>query len=111
MKIFRTGIFKNQLKCCCENTRQKKGFYSCNEEGNYQRDLLGRGGYYACAQCGRIIDRKTLEVVGLTKGYKLSPWEVGDLVTGLLVGGVEPVGVGYRYMMARSWPRRYSALG
>lgn len=98
MKIFKVGLFKTQWMCWCCNKSNQKGFYPCNADGNYQRDLLGRGQYYACAKCGRIIDPQTLRVVGLTRGFKVRGREVRDLLLALREDGVEPVGIGFRGM-------------
>jgi hypothetical protein len=52
--------------CLCRNTPTSEGFYPCDLNGNiveptekdWTTDL------YVCDACGRIIDFKTLEVVG-----------------------------------------------
>ena len=93
MKISKVGLFKNQWMCWCVNTSKKKGFYPCNAEGKYQRDLWGRGKYYACAQCGRIIDPHTLKVVGLMRGHKVPAREVRDLIFAFQDEGIHPVGI------------------
>lgn len=110
MTIRKTGLFKNCWLCWCGNSSRKKGFYPVNAEGNYQRDLLGRGRYYACSQCGRIIEPETLEIVGVTKHFKLSPREVRNLIIFLQAEGREPVGLGYTilYTFLSPW-RRYSS--
>src|SRR4051794_18755146 len=99
MKIFKVGLLKNHWMCWCVNTSKKKGFYPCNAEGQYQRDLWGRGKYYACAQCGRLIDPNTLKVVGLRRGHKVPPREVRDLIFALHDDGVQPVGIGFQGLM------------
>lgn len=98
MKIAKTGLFKKQWLCWCGNTSNKKGFYPCNAEGNYQRDIFGRGKFYACVKCGRMIEPHTLEVVGLTRGFKVSAREVRSLILCFRHDGVQPLGVGLRAM-------------
>lgn len=52
--------------CICNNTPSDGGFYPCDEKGNEMEPTIGSNwsGLYVCADCGRIIDQKTLEVVG-----------------------------------------------
>jgi hypothetical protein len=71
----------------------------CYPDGKYQRDLWGIGKYYACAQCGRLIDPITLKVVGLMRGHKVPPREVRDLIFALQDDGVDPVGIGFQGLM------------
>lgn len=111
MKIIKTGIFKNQWLCVCGNKSTTKGFYPSNAEGSYERDLWGRGKFYACVQCGRMIDPQTLEIVGLSRGFRLSASEVRDLLVSLQARGVRPLGVGYAIMVGRLTPSMYQALG
>lgn len=53
--------------CLCNNTPTGDGFYPCNEKGDEMEPTIGSNwnGLYVCAKCGRIIDQKTLEVVGM----------------------------------------------
>jgi hypothetical protein len=51
--------------CVCHNTAEADGFYPCNAEGNQIEPIAGVwSDLYVCAKCGRIIDQKTLEVIG-----------------------------------------------
>lgn len=105
MKISKVGLFKNQWMCWCVNTSKKKGFYPCNAEGKHQRDVWGRGKYYACAQYGRLIDPNTLRVVGLMRGNKVPPREVRDLLLSLQDEGAKPVGIGFQGLIRYLPPR------
>lgn len=53
--------------CICKNTPSGDGFYPCDEKGNEMEPTIGSGwtNLYVCAQCGRIINQDTLEVVGM----------------------------------------------
>lgn len=57
---------KDAWICICKNTPIGSGFDTCDENGNYLEPMLGNGwnGFYCCADCGRIINQDTLEVVG-----------------------------------------------
>lgn len=52
--------------CLCENTPTGAGFYPCDFNGNIveptARDWTSD--LYVCDDCGRMIDYKTLKVVG-----------------------------------------------
>ncbi|MEO5644449.1 MAG: hypothetical protein ABIQ40_01995 [Bacteroidia bacterium] len=63
------------LICICKNTTSESGFYPCNEEGNEIEPTKASGwnGLYVCADCGRIIDSETLEVVGENPDFKMLP--------------------------------------
>jgi hypothetical protein len=52
--------------CICKNTPAGGGFYTCDENGNEVEptNAAWKTGLYVCADCGRIIDFQTLEVVG-----------------------------------------------
>jgi hypothetical protein len=50
--------------CICKNTPSGGGFYACDKEGNEMEPVEGWTGKYVCADCGRIINQETLEVVG-----------------------------------------------
>jgi hypothetical protein len=59
--------------CICTNTPSDSGFYPCNEDGN-EIEPTKRSGWnnlYVCADCGRIIDSKTLEVVRRNPDFKM----------------------------------------
>jgi hypothetical protein len=59
--------------CICKNTPPREGFYACDEDGNEVVPTAQdwTRGLYVCADCGRIIDPKTLEVVGRNPHRKL----------------------------------------
>lgn len=52
--------------CNCGNTPNSEGFYPCNSKGievePTENDWDGIS--YVCADCGRIINQDTLEVIG-----------------------------------------------
>lgn len=50
--------------CVCGNTPDSDGFYPCDANGNEVEPVEGWKDLYVCANCGRIIDQHTLEVVG-----------------------------------------------
>jgi hypothetical protein len=53
--------------CICNNTPVSHGFYPCDMTGKEVEPVRGWEGLYVCNKCGRIIDQKTLEVVGRRK--------------------------------------------
>jgi hypothetical protein len=59
--------------CICKNTHTGGGFYSCDEKGNEVEPTAKdwTSGLYVCADCGRMIDPDTLEVVGRNPEPKL----------------------------------------
>ena len=59
--------------CICKNTPSDGGFYPCDEQGSEMEPLVGSGwnGLYVCADCGRIINQETLEVVGRNPSPKI----------------------------------------
>jgi len=51
--------------CICKNTPSDDGFCTCDAEGNeVEPDTRWTTGLYVCFGCGRMIDPKTLEVIG-----------------------------------------------
>ena len=54
-------------KCLCGNEPLKEGFYPCDSEGEMVEPTPEdwTTNWYVCAQCGRIINQDTLEVVGV----------------------------------------------
>lgn len=52
--------------CICRNTPSGSGFYPCDRAGREiePTEANAWSGLYLCLDCGRIIDQKTLEVVG-----------------------------------------------
>lgn len=57
---------KDAWKCICGNYPGGDGFYPCDAHGNEVEPTreAWTTGLYVCAQCGRIINPDTLEVVG-----------------------------------------------
>lgn len=54
--------------CVCKNTPYESGFYPCNELGEgMEPDETWNGELYCCAECGKIINQRTLQVVGEAK--------------------------------------------
>jgi hypothetical protein len=49
--------------CLCRNTPVSHGFYPCDKDGNKVEPTAGWDDLYICAQCGRIINQNSLEVV------------------------------------------------
>jgi hypothetical protein len=52
--------------CICGNTPPDGGFYPCDSEGNEMEPTIESDwdNLYVCADCGRIINQDTLEVIG-----------------------------------------------
>jgi hypothetical protein len=52
--------------CICGNTPTGGGFYPCDKNGDEMEPSIGSDwdNLYVCADCGRIINQATLEVVG-----------------------------------------------
>ncbi len=52
--------------CICGNRPDSDGFQPCNANGNEIEPLAGSDwdNLYVCCRCGRIIQEKTLEVIG-----------------------------------------------
>jgi hypothetical protein len=59
--------------CICGNTPDSDGFYTCDEAGDEIEPTADSdwNGLYVCANCGRIIDQETLEIVGQNPHPKL----------------------------------------
>ena len=59
--------------CVCGNEPHDDGFHTCDENGNEVEPLVGSDweNLYVCARCGRIIDMRTLGVVGRNPNPKL----------------------------------------
>jgi hypothetical protein len=55
--------------CLCKNTPVSQGFYPCDKDGNEVEPTAGWDNLYVCAQCGRIINQKNLEVIGRAAEY------------------------------------------
>ncbi len=57
--------------CICRNTPCGGGFYPCNSNGDEVEPVEGKwDDLYVCADCGRIIQQDTLEVVGQNPDWK-----------------------------------------
>jgi hypothetical protein len=55
------------VSCICGNTQDAQGFYACDETGKEvspDKDGPWDGIKYVCAECGRVIDQNTGEVIG-----------------------------------------------
>jgi len=64
-KIMHTIGNEEAWTCLCGNTSSKKGFYPCNNRGEVIEPEAGIwSGLYLCDNCGRMINKKTLEIVG-----------------------------------------------
>ena len=63
--------------CLCGNEPLSEGFYPCNGEGEEVEPTLEQWttNCYVCAQCGRIINQDTLEIVGVRANNKLTEEE------------------------------------
>ncbi len=66
--------------CVCGNRPIDQGFYPCDANGNELDPVKGSGwsGLHVCDGCGRVIDQKTLKVVGRKprssqRGMKVDP--------------------------------------
>lgn len=59
--------------CICENTPSGGGFYPCDKEGNEVEPTAEHWttDCYVCADCGRIINFVTLEIIGRNENPKL----------------------------------------
>ena len=55
--------------CLCGNTPLEEGFYPCNREGQLVEPTPEEWTthWYVCARCGRMIDQRSLEVVGMRR--------------------------------------------
>lgn len=81
MKI-RTAIKDTKFWIClCHNTPLSEGFYPCDSEGEQVAPTPEdwNTGWYACDLCGRIIDMKTLDIMGVRFNNTLTPKELEEL--------------------------------
>src|SRR4051794_12795528 len=64
MKINDTDDF---WECLCGNTPTESGFYPCDTEGKFVEPTPEEWttNWYACDECGRIIDQETMEIKGV----------------------------------------------
>jgi len=67
--------------CLCGNTGLADGFYPCDSEGQMVEPTPEEWAtnWYVCNRCGRIIDRKTMEVKGVRFNNTLSTDELVEL--------------------------------
>ena len=100
MKIARLGLLQNNWCCFCGNRPTKAGFYPVNPKGDYQLQTFKRSEYYACWRCGRIIEGKSGEIVGVTPNFKLSCKELWLLLICLQEERRRPVGLGVDILLA-----------
>ena len=58
--------------CICGNQPDTGGFYTCDKDGNEVEPTAidWTTNWYVCANCGRMIDQTTLEVVGRNQTSK-----------------------------------------
>lgn len=61
--------------CICGNHPVADGFFPCDEKGNEVAPDFDWKGLYFCDNCGRIINQKTLEVIG----RKLIPNSIANI--------------------------------
>ena len=59
----------DEWDCTCGNNAFVSGFFPCNEQGIEIEPTIENGwtNLFVCADCGRIINQDTLEVVGTRK--------------------------------------------
>ena len=58
--------------CICGNMPDGDGFYPCDTNGNEVEPAGPEWtNLYVCAQCGRIIEQNTLEVIGRNPAPKM----------------------------------------
>jgi hypothetical protein len=50
--------------CVCGNEPSEDGFFPCDNNGNEMEPTAEWPGAYVCFRCGRMIDPKTLHVIG-----------------------------------------------
>ncbi len=104
--LAKLGFLRKYWLCWCENTSKNDGFYPCDEDGNYHRDIWGKSKYYTCTRCGRIVEvSDEAVVVGLTKGFKLKTWEIYCHLISLRAAGRESLGVSEATLERRLTPR------
>lgn len=52
------------LICICGNNPERDGFDPCDTEGKYMEPDINWKGHYICTACGRIIEQRSLKVIG-----------------------------------------------
>jgi hypothetical protein len=59
--------------CICGNQPDREGFFPCNAEGDQVEPTPAewKKPLYVCASCGRIINQKTLDVIGRNPSSQL----------------------------------------
>lgn len=63
-RISAQSDYSDSWICLCGNTPTDYGFFPCNEQGKQTEPITGWKGLYICDRCHRIINGKTLEIVG-----------------------------------------------
>lgn len=111
MKIARLGLFRNTWVCYCGNMPKKAGFFPVNPKGDFDWHPLQRSAFYACVRCGRIIERQSGEIVGVTPNFKLTAKEVWLLLVCLQEEGRRPVGLGIHILLEYLAPSLRRTLG
>lgn len=110
MKIARLGLLGDNWLCFCGNLPKKSGFYPVNQDGDHNWHPFQRSPLYACARCGRIIERKTGEIVGVTPNFKLSQKELWLLLVCLQEQERQPVGLNLKILFAYLAPAMRRAV-
>lgn len=111
MKIARLGLLQNNWLCFCGNMSKKAGFYPVNAKGDHHWHPFQRSTLYACANCGRIIERRSGEIVGVTPNFKLSAKDLWLLLICLHEEGRQPVGLGFNILLAYITPGLRRSFG
>jgi hypothetical protein len=71
--IFNEPSWEDAWVCICGNTPTGGGFYPCDENGHEMEPTAESDwvNFYVCAECGRIINQDTLEVIGQNPNPKM----------------------------------------
>lgn len=110
MKIAKLGILGTNWLCWCGNKTNIAGFYPVNAKGEYTWHPFRRSHLSACGRCGRIIERKTMEIVGVTPTFKLNRKDLWILLVSLQEEGKRPVGLELNTLLAYIAPRMQRSL-
>lgn len=57
--------------CLCGNRPDSDGFFPCDMHGDEVEPTQEWEDLYVCARCGRIINQRSLEVVGQNPNFRL----------------------------------------
>lgn len=110
-KIAKLGLFGNNWLCWCGNKTNRAGFYPVNAQGVFSWHPFNRSELYACARCGRIIERRTMEIRGVTPNYKLSRKDLWILLIRLQDERRQPVGLELGTLITLIAPQMRRTLG